>query len=131
MKIKDVFGDRRIVLSIDEESTLAEAAETMHENAVGALIVTKGIEEKKAVGIITERDVIAAIAVGADPSVAKVKDYMTRWRDIIYSTPEEDVKEALQKMLNAGVRHLVIVENDEVVGVLSIRDLCAASLIEK
>ena len=124
--VERYFGKERLIISIDGEATLGEAAERMHENAIGALLVTS--EGGKVIGLITERDVIAALALGADPSRAKVKYYMTPWTDVITITPDVTIEEALKVMIENGIRHLVVVQGDRVVGILSMRDLCAALL---
>ena len=101
----------------------------MHENGIGALLVVRKTEEgTKASGLLTERDVIAAIALGADPNRAKVKYYMTPWDEVITVTPDTPIEDALKIMLENGIRHLVVVDGDRVVGILSMRDLCAALL---
>ncbi|ALU11977.1 histidine kinase [Ignicoccus islandicus DSM 13165] len=122
--VEKYFGRERLIISIDGDATLGEAAERMHENAIGALLVTA--EGGKVVGLITERDIIAALALGADPSRAKVKYYMTPWSEVITITPDVTVEEALKMMLDNGVRHLVVVQGNRVLGILSMRDLCAA-----
>jgi len=74
-------------------------------------------------GIISERDVTRAVAEGADVTTATVLDFMTGRPCVVH--PDDDVAEATALMLEVGVRHLPVVENNEVVGMLSIRDLLA------
>ncbi len=124
--IETYFGRERLIITVNGDATLGEAAERMHENAIGALLVTG--EEGKVIGLITERDVIAALALGADPSRAKVKYYMTPWSEVITVTPDVTVEEALKVMIDNGIRHLVVVQGNKVLGILSMRDLCAALL---
>ncbi len=125
MSIEKYFGPERLIITIDEDATIGDAVERMHENGIGALLVVKRTEEgTKASGLLTERDIIAAIALGADPNRAKVKYYMTPWEEVITVTPDTPVEEALRIMLENGIRHLVVVEGDNVVGIISMRDLC-------
>jgi CBS domain-containing protein len=127
--LESYFGSERLVVTIDEESTIGDAVELMHENGIGALLVTRKEEGSvKATGILTERDVIAALALGADPGRAKVKYFMTPWREVITVTPDTSLVEALRIMIDNGMRHLVVVNGERVVGILSIRDICAAIL---
>ncbi len=129
--LESYFGSERIVVTIDEEATIGDAVELMHENGIGALLVVRETEEgSKAVGLLTERDVIAALALGADPGRAKVKYYMTPWENVITVTPDTPLVEALKVMIDNGIRHLVVVSGDRVVGILSMRDICAAILAE-
>jgi len=125
------FGTERIVVTIDEEATLGDAVELMHENGIGALLVTR-VEDNvaKASGLLTERDVIAALALGADPGRAKVKYYMTPWREVITVSPDTSILEALRIMIEKGIRHLVVTSEEKVLGILSMRDICAAMLAE-
>ncbi|NPA84966.1 MAG: CBS domain-containing protein [Crenarchaeota archaeon] len=127
--IEKYFGRERMIITIDEDATIGEAVELMHENGIGALLVTRQEGDKtRAAGILTERDVIAALALGADPNRAKVKFYMTPWRDVITVTPDTPIEEALKIMITNGIRHLVVVDGEKVVGLISMRDLCAALL---
>jgi len=128
--IEKYFGRERMIITIDEEATIGEAVELMHENGIGALLVTREEEGGvAAAGLLTERDVIAALALGADPNRAKVKYYMTPWKDVITVTPETPIKEALRIMIENGIRHLVVVSGEKVLGIISMRDLCAALLV--
>src|SRR6266542_3802846 len=77
-------------------------------------------------GILSERDVLRAVAEGADTSVVTVGDYMT-WNAIV-ATSEWDTLEAARTMMEHGFRHLVVVDGDHQIGVLSIRDLMSGIL---
>lgn len=106
------------VLSAGANEDLIEVAARMRFHEVGALLVFyRGVLQ----GIVTERDLVSAVAEGADPATATVERYMTR--DPVTVTPDTDVAEAAALMLNLGVRHLPVVEDGQVVGMLSARDL--------
>jgi CBS domain-containing protein len=94
----------------------------MHWHQVGALPVLDG---QHLVGIITERDLTAALAEGADPASTPVSAYMTPAPAVLGG--DSDLAEAALKMLELGVRHLPIVQRGRLVGVLSIRDLLGAA----
>ena len=89
----------------------------MVERGVGAAIVLDG---ERLVGILTERDVLLAVASDRDQS-AVVEDCMTRHPETVESSDTTDQAAAL--MIHGGFRHLPVMEQGEVVGVLSIRDL--------
>jgi CBS domain-containing protein len=107
----------RDLLSVEPGVSLTEVAERMVDKDVGAVLV---MEEGRLVGILTERDVLRAVARGtAETSV--VADWMTRDPDTL--GPDESTQHAAVLMIHGGFRHLPVTEDDEVVGMLSIRDL--------
>ncbi|HZD67686.1 MAG TPA: CBS domain-containing protein [Actinomycetes bacterium] len=109
---------RRVLLVTLPEETLLTAATRMRRYDVSALPVYRG---QRLVGIITERDLVTAIADRADLAATRVADYMT---DEPSTTQlEEDVEVAAQRMAELGVRHLPVVDGGRLVGVLSMRDL--------
>ena len=107
----------RDLLSVEPSLTLTEVAKRMVDKDVGAVLV---IEGERLVGILTERDVLRAVARGIDDSTA-VADYMTRNPETL--EPDESTEHAAVLMIHGGFRHLPVTEGDEVVGMLSIRDL--------
>jgi len=92
-------------------------AQQMASRDVGAVLV---IEDKRLVGILTERDILRAVAAGLDETTL-VGDCMTRDPDTLES--DETTRQAATLMIHGGFRHLPIMDGDEVVGMLSIRDL--------
>lgn len=116
MKVRAMYTPE--VLSAGANEDLAEVAARMHFHEVGALLVFRhGVLQ----GIITERDLMCAVADGADPAAATVERYMTR--DPVTVAPDTDAAEAAASMLQLGVRHLPVMEGGQVVGMLSARDL--------
>jgi CBS domain-containing protein len=107
----------RTLLTVAPDDPLQEMAERMVSRDVGAALVTEG---EKLVGIVTERDVLRAVARGIDEGT-RVADLMTP--DPETMEPDESTQHAAVLMIHGGFRHLPIVEGDEVVGMLSIRDL--------
>jgi CBS domain-containing protein len=107
----------RDLLSVQPGLSLGEVAQRMVAKDVGAVLVTEG---KRLVGILTERDVLRAVARGIDESTT-VADWMTRDPETL--EPDESTEHAAVLMIHGGFRHLPVTENDEVVGMLSIRDL--------
>jgi CBS domain-containing protein len=107
----------RDLLRVDGRATLVEAAARMNERGVGAVLVFEG---ERLSGILTERDVLRAVAADSVGG-ATVADWMTRAPETI--EPSESASQAAALMLHGGFRHLPVVEGDRVVGVVSIRDL--------
>lgn len=106
------------VIGCGPADSLRNAAEVMSEHGYGALAVIDG---HGLAGIITERDVVAAVSSGADPSTTKVAEWMTRNPDT--ASPTLEIREAAEWMLAVGYRHLPIVDGDQVVGMTSIKDI--------
>jgi CBS domain-containing protein len=103
---------------IGTEATIAEAAERMMDQTVGCLAVVEG---RKVVGIITEHDIVSAIAGEADPDDALVADWMTESPDTV--PPHLSVREAATWLLETGYRHLPVMDGGELLGVVSIKDV--------
>jgi CBS domain-containing protein len=107
----------RDLLTVAPDLPLEEMAKRMVSRDVGAALVTEG---DRLVGIVTERDVLRAVARGLHES-SVVSDCMTS--DPETMDPDESTQHAAVLMIHGGFRHLPITEGDEVVGMLSIRDL--------
>lgn len=107
-----------VLITTEPDDTLLAGAERMHWYQIGALSV---YEQHRLVGIVTERDIVAALAEGADPKTTRVADYMTELPVTV--SPDEDVTVAASRMAELGVRHLPVVDGHQLVGMLSMRDL--------
>ena len=116
MKVSDLQQHELYTAQADE--SLDEAADRMSWHQVGALPVLEG---QHLVGIITERDLTAALAEGADPMLTPVSDYMTAAPEVL--GPDSEFADAAHRMLELGVRHLPVVRSGQLVGVLSMRDV--------
>jgi CBS domain-containing protein len=115
----------RALLSIGANAKLGEAAAKMAERGVGAVVVLEG---ERIAAILTERDVMKAVAAGQDGS-ASVTDWMTRHPDTI--EPGDTTDHAASLMIHGGFRHLPVVEEGKVVGIVSIRDLMRVALDDR
>lgn len=101
------------------EATITEVCRRLQEHHVGALAV---LDDGKLVGIISERDVISrVIAVGREPTATTVRAVMTPDPQTIDC--ENYLIDALQKMLDGHFRHLPVMRGDEVIGMISMRDI--------
>ena len=113
------FATRLTVTAREEESLTDVAARMRFHNVGSAVVVSRG---NVVVGIITERDVVRAVADGADVEKTRVGPYMTANPTVI--GPETEVKEAARIMLQSGCRHLpVVAPNGRLMGLASTRDL--------
>ena len=112
----------RDLLTVSPETGLGEAAKRMAARAVGAVIVFEG---ERLAGILTERDVLRAVAAGTAEG-ALVGDCMTRHPETI--EPSDTTDHAAALMIHGGFRHLPVVEGGRTVGILSIRDLMRVAL---
>ena len=113
------------VIVIGKNNTLREAAKEMAEKGVGSLVVVD--EEGNVVGIVTERDVVRAVAEGKDFETP-VSEIMTP--DVLTVSPETSVLKAIEMMKMHNVRHLPVATDEEVVGMVSLRDLAFAVAAE-
>jgi len=105
-------------LTAEARETIAAASGRMNECKVGSIVVVDG---DRAVGILTERDLVRFAASGASASEAKVSDWMTPEPGTISSTQE--VAEAWQSLAEHGYRHIPVVDDERLVGIVSMRDL--------
>ena len=112
----------RELLKASPDETLAEAAEHMVARGVGAVLVMEG---DRLDGILTERDILKAVAVGGTES-ARVRDWMTRSPETIEAS--DDTGHAAALMIHGGFRHLPVLDGGAVAGIVSIRDLMRVAL---
>jgi signal-transduction protein with cAMP-binding, CBS, and nucleotidyltransferase domain len=112
-------GMSSIVLTVGPGHTLREAARRMTEKAVGAAVVID--EEAPGPGIVSERDILNSLGRGEDPDAELVGDHMTD--TVISAEPGWSLERAAVEMARRHVRHLVVIDNGELVGVLSMRDI--------
>jgi len=109
------------VLTLGPGHTLREAAQQMHEQKVGSAVV---IDPDIGVGIISERAIVIAIASNLDPDSERVCEHIAH--DAVYAAPEWTLDEATDAMRHGGYRHLVVLEGNDVIGVISLRDIVRA-----
>ena len=113
------------VLTTGADDSLAEVAGRMADAGVGSVIVVEGL---RPVGILTERDLIRFTAAGPGAEASTVRDWMTSDPDTV--GPDAGVAEAYERLADKGYRHFPVVEGDELVGVVSLRDLLSVASIQ-
>lgn len=117
MKVRD--GMTTLVLTIGPEHTLREAARLMSARRVGAAVVIDG--EHAGIGILTERDILDSVGAGQDPDHERAAAHRTA--DVVFASPDWTLQQAAAAMVQGGFRHLVVLEGNEVTGLLSMRDI--------
>ena len=117
MKVRDAMTEH--VLTITPGRTLREAARFLTEHKVGAAVIMD--PEQPGPGIITERDVVRSLGSGEDPDEATVGDHLTS--RATFADADWGLDEAADAMARGGFRHLVVVNEGEVIGIISMRDL--------
>lgn len=118
--VPDVISDQ-VLQKVSPKDTVRTAAKLMRDKKIAAVLV---MNADKLVGIVTERDMTArAIAAGVNPDSAEVSQVMTENPDTL--SPHDTTADAIHMMKNHGYRHLPVVENDKVVGMVSVRDIYA------
>ncbi len=117
MKIKDIMTDDLAVISPD--ATVIEAAQLMQKHDVGVVPVCEGTN---IVGLVTDRDIVVRnIAHGKDPNHTPVRDVMTTQVKAI--SPETSLSQAAGIMATQQVRRLPVIEEDRLIGMVSLGDL--------
>ena len=114
--VREVMSET--LFTVNPSTTVGEAVALMAQHRVGSMVVMDGT---RLIGIFTERDTVRAISQSYDAPSHEVSSWMTR--DPMTTSPEEQVEDALKTMLDKGFRHLPVVEEGEVIGIVSIRDL--------
>ncbi len=108
-----------LVLTIGPAHTLRQAARMMSARHIGAAVVID--PEHAGIGILTERDLLDSIAAGEDPDAELVAQHCTE--DLVFASPDWTLEDAAAAMIRGGFRHLVVVEDHDVAGLLSMRDI--------
>ncbi len=123
MKVHDILQTKgRSVHSISHDATLSNVVDTLVQHIVGSLVVCDG---PKMVGIITERDILRACAAKQRPlDQLAVREHMSR--DVITGTSEEDLAHIMGLMTSHRIRHLPIVDDGQLAGIISIGDVVKA-----
>lgn len=116
MQVKEVMTEATVTDSASD--TLRSAAERMWRNQTGSLLV---MDDGRLTGIITERDVLRAVALGADPATSTVDEAMTT--EVFTVPPDMELREAARVMAARWIRHLPVVDGQQVLGLVSMRDV--------
>jgi signal-transduction protein with cAMP-binding, CBS, and nucleotidyltransferase domain len=117
MQVRD--GMSEVSVTVGPSHTLRQAATAMTDRNVGSALVLD--DEAPTPGIVTERDVLISVGAGEDPDSETVGGHMTE--SVIAAAPDWSLEHAAAEMSRRGVRHLVVFDEGDVVGILSMRDI--------
>jgi len=121
VRIRDVMTRRLITSSPDD--TVQKVASTMAENRIGSVIITEDGDNE---GIVTERDICyKVVAKGLSPSKVLAKEIMTK--SLVTISSDSTIIDAAKLMVKKGIRRLVVVESEKIVGILTASDILAVS----
>ena len=125
MKIENILATKGSnVVTARAKQSLKQAIDLLVEFNIGALVVTD--EAGKPVGIISERDLIRAVARGEDVHTRLVSDVMTK--KVIVASPQDDRESVMQTMTVKRFRHLPVMDKGKLIGIVSIGDIVKAQL---
>jgi CBS domain-containing protein len=121
MRVVEVLRSKGVnVVSIAPTATLHEAAQLLFEHRIGALIVRD--ERDQVVGVLSERDIVATLArLASDALSTRVSEAMSS--DVVKCSLEDSLEQLMQLMTEHRIRHLPVLENQKLVGVISIGDV--------
>lgn len=117
MLVRDAMST--VVLTIGPAHTLRQAAQLMSARRVGAAVVLD--PDTCGLGILTERDVLDAVGAGLSPDTETAQRHTTT--DVVFAAPQWTLEEAAAAMMHGGFRHLIVLDGDQAVGVMSVRDI--------
>ncbi len=117
MQVRDAMSED--VLTITPDRTLRDAARFMNQHNIGAAVIID--PEQPGPGIITERDLVRSLGAGEDPDSEMVKNHLTS--KAAFADAAWSLEDAADAMARGGFRHLVVVNEGELEGIISMRDI--------
>ncbi len=121
VKVQEIM--KKSVVTVDPELSLSDVAKIMTNNRIGSVIV---MEDSKAVGIVTDDDIVGTIARGKDPKKVRVRDLKKRL-GFITASPDEDVLRISKRMVKTGVKRVPVIEKGKLIGIISDKELLLMS----
>jgi CBS domain-containing protein len=121
MQVRNLM--KQPVVTVSADQSVRQAARRMQEHVIGSVVVTDG---DRLAGILTERDVLHAVATDRDLDQTSAGDLMTT--ELVTAGPNWDVVVAASVMTSNRIRHLVVKNNEQLLGVLSLRDVLSVYL---
>jgi CBS domain-containing protein len=126
MNLRSVVAGRETYF-VPAADNIRQVAEYMSQRRIGAVAVLDG---QRVAGIVSERDIMSkVVAKGLDPAHTKVSEVMSR--ELLVASPDDSYEDAARKMRQAGIRHLPVVEDGRLIGMISQRDLLQVDLTAK
>ncbi|MET7302418.1 CBS domain-containing protein [Embleya sp. NPDC005575] len=124
MLVRD--GMSTIVLTIGPAHTLRAAARLMSARQIGAAVVID--PDTSGLGILTERDILMSIGAGQNPDTEYACDHLTS--NVVFATPLWTLADAAAAMTRGGFRHLIVLDDGDVLGIISVRDIVRCQIRE-
>lgn len=116
MLVKDVMNKNVVVAKSD--ATIREASKVMAKLHIGSLVVLK---EEKLVGIMTERNILKAVANGKDPDNTAIEDIMSK--NVVTIDPDETIEKAVDLMIQHKIKKLPVLEDNKIKGIITASDI--------
>jgi CBS domain-containing protein len=116
MEVSEIMS--KDLVTVGPEYNVADVASLMRSRKIGSVIV---LEDDRVLGILTERDILGVVGSGEDPKNVAAHEALTD--DVITIGPDAPVEEAAGEMVRAGVRHLPVISEQGLIGIISMRDL--------
>ncbi|MEV0220491.1 CBS domain-containing protein [Streptomyces sp. NPDC050704] len=117
MLVRDAMST--VVLTIGPDHTLRQAAALMSARRIGAAVVLD--PDDSGLGILTERDILDSVGLGQNTDTERAHDHTTT--DVVFAAPSWTLEEAARAMAHGGFRHLIVLDHEEPVGIVSVRDI--------
>jgi len=116
MEVSEIMS--KDLVTVGPEYNVADVASLMRSRRIGSVIV---LEDDRVLGILTERDILGVVGSGEDPKNVAAHEALTD--DVITIGPDAPVEVAAGEMVRAGVRHLPVISEQGLIGIVSMRDL--------
>jgi CBS domain-containing protein len=128
MLVSQILKDKGdLVFTASPQETIGAAAALLHSRRVGAMVIVDASDA--VVGILSERDIVRAVAeLGAPALTQPISSCMSR--DVVFATPGETVQVLLERMTDRRMRHLPVIKDGRLVGIVSIGDLVKSKIAE-
>ena len=121
MKVRDLLKSKgKDIVSIEANSSVEDAIKSMHGQKISAIMA---IDQGKTVGIFTERDVVRCYLATNGKSFKDIKVKEAMVHNLIVAVPDDEIQDIAAIMIEKNIRHLPVFDNNNVVGMLSIRDI--------
>ena len=121
-----LLKNQETLWSLKPQDSVFDALKTLADHNVGALMV---MDQGKLVGILSERDIVRAVAQDGSAGLGRtISGIMSR--DVIFAEPNETIDALLERMTDRRIRHLPVLRNDRLIGIISIGDLVKSKIAE-
>ena len=121
MQVKELLEkEKRPFRTIDQEETVAAALKVMSGYGISALLV---MDDQRTAGIFTERDLLRCHVIFPEKHIADIKIQSVMTHNLIVAEPVDEIKDAMGMMIKAKIRHLPVIEDASIKGILGLEDL--------